>query len=507
MEFIYVRQSVDKKDSISIETQIETCRRKTTSGDVKVFADKGFSGKSTDRPEFQSMMKEIRKGHATKIIIYKLDRISRSLIDFLTMRQEFAKYNVELVSCMEDFDTSTSVGKLLLNILMMFAEMERETIQKRIKDNYYARGEKGFYLGGYAPFGYTKVETSINGKKTYTFEEKPEESAILRQVYETYAAGASLAEIARWLTAEKIHTARGDRWSPNTVSRILKNPVYVKANAEVYNYILSKGAQMNNPIADYAGENGCLVYGSLAKRKGSKFSNFENYYVTIGLHKGIIEPSTWLAVQSVMEDKAHHGNLGTGSASWLQGLIKCKCGYTCYIKRYANKSNPNKIYRYLYCRGRRNNSCPYPRNMPEVSRVEAIVEGEVLAYLQRLKKIPDIKIQKDRPEINALKIKVAQIDEKIDRLIRQLTEGSEITSQYLNRSIEQLHNEKKVYIDTIGRIQLQENHSTESGIDIDYVINHWKCLELDDKKAVAKNSIRQIILEGKDIEIKFYETD
>lgn len=180
MEFIYARQSVDKKDSISIETQIETCRRKTTSGDVKVFADKGFSGKSTDRPEFQSMMKEIRKGHATKIIIYKLDRISRSLIDFLTMRQEFAKYNVELVSCMEDFDTSTSVGKLLLNILMMFAEMERETIQKRIKDNYYARGEKGFYLGGYAPFGYTKVETSINGKKTYTFEEKPEESAILR---------------------------------------------------------------------------------------------------------------------------------------------------------------------------------------------------------------------------------------------------------------------------------------------------------------------------------------
>ena len=507
MEFIYARQSVDKKDSISIETQIETCRRKTTSEDVKVFADKGFSGKSTDRPEFQSMMKEVRKGHTTKIIIYKLDRISRSLIDFLTMRQEFAKYNVELVSCMEDFDTSTSVGKLLLNILMMFAEMERETTQKRIKDNYYARGEKGLYLGGYAPFGYTKVETSVNGKKTYTFEEKPEESVILRQMYEKYVVGASLAEIARWLTAEKIRTARGDRWSPNTVSRILKNPVYVKANAEVYNYVLSKGANMNNPVEDYAGENGCLVYGSVAERKGGKFVNYENYYVTIGLHKGIIEPSLWLAVQSVMDEKAHHGNLGTGTASWLQGLIKCKCGYTCYIKRYANKSNPNKVYRYLYCRGRRNNSCPYPRNMPEVSRVEAIVKDELLAYLRQLKKIPDIKIQKDRPEINALKIKVAQIDAKIDRLICQLTEGSEITSQYLNRSMEQLHNEKKAYTDTISRIQLQENRAAESGIDIDSVINHWERLALDEKKAIAKTIIRQIILEGKDIEIQFYETD
>ena len=136
MEFIYTRQSVDKKDSISIETQVDVCKKKTLGNEVMIFSDKGFSGKSTDRPEFQRMMKEIRKGRATKIIVYKLDRISRSLIDFLNMRQEFAKYNVELVSCMEDFDTSTSIGKLLINILMMFAEMERESIQKRIKDNY-----------------------------------------------------------------------------------------------------------------------------------------------------------------------------------------------------------------------------------------------------------------------------------------------------------------------------------------------------------------------------------
>ena len=181
MQVIYVRQSVDKKDSISIETQIEICKSKipsTNTEEVKVYSDKGFSGKSTDRPEFQNMMKELRKGQISKIIIYKLDRISRSLIDFLNMRLEFSKYNVELVSCMEDFDTSTSIGKLMLNMLMMFAEMERETIQKRIKDNYYARGEKGLYLGGHAPFGYRKIETQVNGKKTYTFVEDIEESEI-----------------------------------------------------------------------------------------------------------------------------------------------------------------------------------------------------------------------------------------------------------------------------------------------------------------------------------------
>ena len=507
MEFIYARQSVDKKDSISIETQIETCRRKASSDDVKIFADKGFSGKSTDRPEFQTMMKDVRKGRATKIIIYKLDRISRSLIDFLGMRQEFAKYNVELVSCMEDFDTSTSIGKLLLNILMMFAEMERETIQKRIKDNYYARGEKGLYLGGYAPFGYEKVETTWGGKKTYTFEEKPEESAILQQIYEEYIDGASLAEIARWLTVDKIKTARGDRWSPNTVSRILKNPVYVKANAEVYNYILNKGAEMNNPVEDYTGENGCLAYGSLEKRTGGKFVNFQNYYVTIGLHKGIIEPSIWLATQQTMDSKTHHSNLGTGSITWLQGLIKCKCGYNYYIKTASNKSNPNKLYRYLYCRGRRNNSCPYPRTMVEVSNVEEIVQHELLDYLNRLRDVDDFKVKKDNPKINALKIEVAKIDEKIDRLIAQLMESSDITAGYLNRSIEQLHNAKKEIIDAISQIQIREKCVAESGIDIDYVINNWQNLTLEEKKAVAKHIIDHIISEGTNIKIKFYDMD
>ena len=88
------------------------------------------------------------------------------------MQKEFERYNTALISVNENFDTSTTQGKAMVNILMTFAEMERETIQKRIKDNYYSRGEKGLYLGGYAPFGYTKIETSVNGKKTLTQQDE-----------------------------------------------------------------------------------------------------------------------------------------------------------------------------------------------------------------------------------------------------------------------------------------------------------------------------------------------
>ena len=507
MQVIYVRQSVDKKDSISIETQIEICRGKipsTNTEEVKVYSDKGFSGKSTDRPEFQNMMRELRKGQISKIIIYKLDRISRSLIDFLNMRLEFSKYNVELVSCMEDFDTSTSIGKLMLNMLMMFAEMERETIQKRIKDNYYARGEKGLYLGGHAPFGYRKIETQVNGKKTYTFAEDPEESEILRQMFEDYVSGVSLVEISKVLTENKVNTFRGNKWSANTVSRILKNPVYVKANAEVFNYLLSKGATLNNTIEDYCGENGCLTYGNTSERTGGKFANYNNYYVTIGLHKGIIEPSLWLAIQYTFDSKSNHSNLGTGSLTWLQGLIKCNCGYTYYVKKCSNK---NKSYRYLYCRGRKNNSCPYPHTMLEAGKVEEIVESELLTYLHHLKDVSTAKIQKDNPEINVLKMSVAKIDEKINRLINQLSEGSEITAQYLNKSIEELHNEKRGLVDKISKIQLHENKVNEIDVDIDNVLDNWGSFELEKKKNIAKNIIDKIVIEDRSISIKFYEID
>ena len=86
MQAIYVRQSVDKKDSISIETQIEECKSKISiTEDYEIFKDKGFSGKSTDRPEFQRMMSEVKRGNVTKIVVYKYERISRSLYDFINM--------------------------------------------------------------------------------------------------------------------------------------------------------------------------------------------------------------------------------------------------------------------------------------------------------------------------------------------------------------------------------------------------------------------------------------
>ena len=105
IDAIYARQSVDKKDSISIESQIEFCKYELKGGNCKEYKDKGYSGKNTDRPEFQQLMRDIESGLVRKVVVYKLDRISRSILDFANMMELFQQYNVEFVSSTEKFDT------------------------------------------------------------------------------------------------------------------------------------------------------------------------------------------------------------------------------------------------------------------------------------------------------------------------------------------------------------------------------------------------------------------
>ena len=137
IDAIYARQSVDKKDSISIESQIEFCKYELKGGNCKEYTDKGYSGKNTDRPKFQELVRDIKRGLIAKVVVYKLDRISRSILDFANMMELFQQYNVEFVSSTEKFDTSTPMGRAMLNICIVFAQLERETIQKRVTDAYY----------------------------------------------------------------------------------------------------------------------------------------------------------------------------------------------------------------------------------------------------------------------------------------------------------------------------------------------------------------------------------
>ena len=152
MNAIYARQSVDKKDSLSIEGQIEQCR-KFAGDDAKIFKDKGYSGKNIKRPAFTELIKAIECGTVKKIFVYRLDRFSRSIADFSRLWELLEMYDVEFYSATENFDTSTPMGRAMLNIILVFAQLERETTAERVKDNYYHRLKLGAWPGGPAPVG------------------------------------------------------------------------------------------------------------------------------------------------------------------------------------------------------------------------------------------------------------------------------------------------------------------------------------------------------------------
>lgn len=493
---IYARQSVDKKDSISIESQIEFCKREIFDEEYKVYQDKGFSGKNIERPQFQQMMSDIKSGLITKVIVYKLDRISRNLLDFASIVEIFKKYNVDFISCNEKFDTSTPMGNAMLSITMVFAQLERETIQKRIKDNYYARGAKGFFMGGRPPYGFNKIETRIDGKKTSTFVENPEQLPFLLKMYELYAnTDMSLGKISDYLNNNNVPSPEGGLWDSGKISRILRNPAYVRADADVYSYYKNKGCKISNDISDFIGVNGCYLYG---KRKSNerKYTNVENHVLSLALHEGVVDSQTWLLCQYKLDNNKQIKNSGKGKYSWLSGSIKCGyCGYA--VSVVTGRAGQ----KYFNCRGKTNyKSCKGHSKVLYVEEIESIVEKYILNRAKELKNTTlDVQNTNDI-EINKIKLQILEIDNQIENLITQMAQANNITMKYINERITQLDKAKNTLIEEMKKLTINNSNAQPVEEVLNY-IDKWNELSIEEKKKICGFFINKVSVTDDSIDI------
>ena len=342
---IYARQSIDKKDSISIDTQSDICKVEARGEEYKIYEDRGFSGKNTSRPAFTQMMKDVEMGLLSKIVVYRLDRISRSISDFSKIMEILQKYDVDFVSATEKFDTSTSIGRAMLYVVMVFAQLERETIAERIKDNYYSRGKGGGWLGGPAPFGFKLKRVTHEGKQVTTIE-TTDDIEIVKRIYKEYSeSNASLGSIAK-----SIREGTGEMWNNIKLSRILHNPAYVKADADVYNYFMGLKCILVNDVVEFTGQKGCNLYGK-RNRSANKYRNLEEHVLALSLHDGVIDSATWLACQGKLNSNVQIKNSGKGKHTWLSGYLKCGyCGYSMIMR--SGSSDTKR----LYCSGRNTKS-------------------------------------------------------------------------------------------------------------------------------------------------------
>ena len=338
IDAIYARQSVDKKDSISIESQIEFCKYELKGGNCKEYTDKGYSGKNTDRPKFQELVRDIKRGLIAKVVVYKLDRISRSILDFANMMELFQQYNVEFVSSTEKFDTSTPMGRAMLNICIVFAQLERETIQKRVTDAYYSRSQRGFKMGGKAPYGFHTEPIKMDGINTKKLVVNPEEAANIRLMFEMYAQPTtSYGDITRYFAEQGI-LFHGKELIRPTLAQMLRNPVYVQADLDVYEFFKSQGTVIVNDVADFTGMNGCYLYQG-RDVKASKKNDLKDQMLVLAPHEGIVPSDTWLTCRKKLMNNMKIQSARKATHTWLAGKIKCgNCGYALISGKTVNVS-------------------------------------------------------------------------------------------------------------------------------------------------------------------------
>lgn len=199
----------------------------------EIFEDAGYSGKNTDRPAFQEMMKRIRQGEFTHLLVWKIDRISRNLLDFAEMYEELQSLRVTFISKNEQFDTSTAIGEAMLKIILVFAELERNMTSERVTATMISRANNGIWNGGRVPFGYAY------DPDTKQFSIREDEAAICRLIKDEYLSSRSIVQTTKLLNSLGYHTRSGAAWTTVTVWKIASSPFY----AGIYRYNHYKGTE------------------------------------------------------------------------------------------------------------------------------------------------------------------------------------------------------------------------------------------------------------------------
>ena len=535
---IYSRKSKFTGKGESVANQIELCRQyikynypETMDDNILIYEDEGYSGGNTNRPQYQQMVTDIQDKQICTVVCYKLDRISRSVADFAGLYQILEHMNVDFVSVSEKYDTTIPIGRAMMSISTVFAQLERETIAERIRDNMRELAKSGRWLGGHTPTGYKSVKIvgsmSDDGKVRSAFKLDiiKDEAQIIKELFRTFIRTNSLTQTETYFIMNHIKSKNGVSYSRFAIRSILTNPVYMIADEQAYRYFENAGVEVYSDLSAFNGKHGVMAYNKTVKASGNtkKIRDMDEWIIAVGKHKGIITGADWVKVQGMLEqNKPKSFHKPKSNVALLSGLLFCgHCGDYLRPKmspRY-NKDG-ERIYDYL-CQTKEktvSQNCQMKRpngNLLDKMVCDAIknLSEDSSAFFRQLEETKKtIQNSNDDYEKRLTDFRKAFDDNKkqIDKLIQALAKSDESAPayEYINNQINELH-DKNVSIqksieewESIGKSQELSDEAFDALRDmLQSFAASIDTMDVEQKRSTLRMFIKKVIWDGRNIHI------
>ncbi|MBF0147611.1 MAG: recombinase family protein [Magnetococcales bacterium] len=296
------------------------------------YDDGGFSGGNLERPALKRLMADIEAGRVNVVVVYKIDRLTRSLMDFGKLVEVFDRHAVTFVSVTQSFNTTTSMGRLTLNILLSFSQFERELSAERIRDKFAMSKKKGMWMGGHPPLGYVVKE-----RKLVIHEDEAE---AVKMLFRRFAETGSVTLMVKEMEEGGVVGKYGNPLDKGAIYRILGHRVYVGEIA-------------------YHGE------------------------IYAGEHQGIIDRELWNRVHAILESNNRQRSRPTRvqTSAPLKGIIRCRHCDRAMKPTFTRKEG--RLYRYYTCQNAcKNGHDACPQRTVAAGEIEAVVIQQVRTMLR-----------------------------------------------------------------------------------------------------------------------------
>ncbi len=410
---IYIRVSTQEQaqEGFSLAAQAQKLRAYCESQDwnvIDIYADEGFSAKDTERPNLKRMMKDVQNMKLDVVLVYRLDRLTRPVLDLYELLRIFDKYDVGFKSATEVFDTTTAIGRLFITIVAAMAQWERENIGERVSIGMAQKALEGKRVTAVAPFGYIKQGDTLIINDG--------EADVVKEMFHKYISGYGIHRINLWLRSTNI---RDGVWNQHTISYILENPVYI----------------------------GKIRWGYRTTK------NHQNVIITDGNHESIIDQLTWELAQEVRSRRSQlHPRSGTGRFPFTGILYCAKCG-TSMMGYYGPK------YLYYRCRNYILKTCN-----ARMIRCDTL-ETSIIGYLDELSQeslnntVPKTQKEPAAPRKQNIEKELGELKQRKKRLWDAYEHGS-ITIDNLDERLERIRSEET-------KLQSHNTESDEEAISLE----------------------------------------